>query len=320
MATKYLILIACSLFILLCIGLYYKVKHEYNSDSDDSGSDTSSVNEGFEDEDEDEGFEDEDEDEGFADEIGISYSDSIAEGFVSKKKKRRAKKLAKKAALRGIKFIPGIGQIFTIGKIGRKLFKWGKRARKAKRARAARKKLQAARRKAEEAKRRIESMKDKYDKATEPYNKAKEKYDSINDKYTQGKDYYEKLKNMRKKVEITYPEKFAIASYGLWWKAAELGEVKDRVLNEMPDKQKAYSEALERNLNVIKTSNIIKNPPNEFTGPEKDLWKNFLTPEEKAIYINAHPLGKYKMRMYLQKGKNGIIELRNMKYDTTERI
>lgn len=295
MTTKFLILIACGLFVFLCIALYYKVKNEYDSDSDDSGSDTTSVNEGFDDDDE-------------------------IEGFVSQKNKRRAKKLAKAAALRGVQFIPGIGQIFTIGKFGRKLFKWGKRARKAKRARAARKKLQAARRKAEEVKRRVDAMQERYDRAMEPYNKAKEKYDSVNEKYTQGKDYYEKLKNMRKKVEITYPEKFAIGAYGLWWKAAELGEVKDRVLSEMPDKQKAYSEALERNLNVIKTSHIIKNPPNEFTGPEKELWKNFLTPEEKAIYINAHPLGKNKIRTYLRKGKDGIIELRNMKYDTTERI
>ncbi len=307
MSTKYLILITIGIFILLCIALYYKVKHEYDSDSDsNSGSDTSSI-EGFEDEDYDEIAE------GFADEIGISQGTYIAEGFISKKNKKRAKKLAKAAALRGVQFIPGIGQIVTIGRLGRKLFKWGKRAKKMKKARAARKKLQAARRRAEAAKER-------YDRAMEPFNKAKEKYDSLNEKYEQGKEYHQKFKDLKKKVEFTYPEKFAIGSYGLWWKAAELGQVKDRVLSEMPDKQKAYSEAIERNLNIIKTSYIIKNPPNEFTGPEKELWNNFLFPEEKAIYINAHPLGKYKMRTYLKKGKNGIIELRNMKYDTTERI
>jgi hypothetical protein len=293
MQTKYLILIACSVFILLCIGLYFKLKNQYDSDSDsDSDSESGSIVSG----------------------IGIT------EGFVSKKNKKRAKKAAKAAAIRGVQFIPGIGQLFTIGKFGRKLFKWGKRARKAKRARAARKKLQAARRRAEEAKRRIDAMKEKYDRVTDPYQRAKEKYDSANEKYEQAKDIRDKFNNLKKKVEISYPEKFAIASYGLWWKAAELGEVKDRVLSEMPDKQKAYSEALERNLNLIKTSEVIKIPPNELTPPEKELWNNYLTPEEKAIYINAHPLGKYKIRTYLAKGREGINEIRNLKYDTTERI
>ena len=287
MTTKYLILIACGLFILLCIVLYFKLKDQYDSDSEDSDSDTSSV---------------------------------LTEGFVSAKNKKRAKKAAASAALRGVQFIPGIGQIVTIGKFGRKLFKWGKRAKRAKRARAARKKLQAARRKAEEAKRRIDAMKEKYDRVTEPYNKAKEKYDSLNEKYNQGKDYYQKLKDMRKKVEITYPEKFAIGSYGLWWKAAELGEVKDRVLSEMPDKQQAYSEAIERNLNLIKTSDVIKTPPNELSPSEKELWNNYLTNEEKAVYINAHPLGKYKIRTYLQQGREGVNNIRSLKYDTSERI
>ncbi len=292
MSTKYLILIAIGLFIILSIILYFKVKNEYETDSDsDSDSDS-----------------------------GSEIADEIAEGFVSKKNKKRAKKVAVSVALRGVQFIPGIGQIVTIGRLGRKLFKWGKRAKRAKRARAARKKLQAARRRAEEIKRRAEAAKERYDRTMEPFNKAKEKYDSLNEKYEQGKEYHQKFKDLKKKVEFTYPEKFAIGTYGLWWKAAELGQIKDRVLSEMPDKQKAYSEAIERNLNVIKTSSIIKNPPNEFTGPEKELWNNFLLPEEKAVYINAHPLGKYKIRKYLKKGKDGIIELRNMKYDTTERI
>jgi hypothetical protein len=287
MSTKYLILIACGLFILLCIGLYYKLKNQYESDSDsDSDSDTGSV----------------------------------VEPFVSAKNKKRAKKVAKAAAIKGVQFIPGIGQLVTIGKLGRKLFKWGKRAKKAKKARAARKKLMAARRKAEEAKRRIDAMKEKYDQVTGPYQRAKEKYDSVNEKYEQAKDVKDKFNELKKMVEITYPEKFAIASYGLWWKAAELGEVKDRILTEMPDKQKAYSEALERNLNLIKSSDVIKKPPNEFTPPEKELWNNYLTPEEKAVYINAHPLGKYKIRTYLQKGKEGINKIREMKYDTSERI
>ncbi len=307
MQTKYLILIACGIFILLCIGLYFKLKHEYDSDSDSdmescTGSWTSSncgsVTDGFED-----------------------IEEGIAEGFLSKKNKKRAKKAAKAAALKGVQFVPGIGQLVTIGKFGRKLFKWGKRAKRAKRARAARKKLLAARRRAEEAKRRIDAMKEKYDRVTDPYQRAKEKYDSLNEKYEQAKDIKDKLNNLKKKnVEISYPEKFAIASYGLWWKAAELGEVKDRVLSEMPDKQQAYSEALERNLNLIKSSDIIKTPPNELTGPEKELWNNYLTPEEKAIYINAHPLGKYKIRTYLKKGREGINEIRSMKYDTSERI
>ncbi len=289
MPTKYLILIVCGIFILLCIGLYFKLKHEYNSESDsDSDSD--------------------------------SDSGSVIEPFVSAKNKKRAKKAAKAATLKGVQFIPGIGQLVTIGKFGRKLFKWGKRAKKAKKARAARKKLMAARRRAEEAKRRIDAMKEKYDRVTGPYQRAKEKYDSINEKYEQVKDARDKFNELKKMVEIKYPEKFAIASYGLWWKAAELGEVKDRVLSEMPDKQQAYSEALERNLNLIKSSDVIKTPPNELGPSEKELWNNYLTPEEKAVYINAHPLGKYKIRTYLQKGREGINKIRQMKFDTSERI